>query len=91
MTLPKVVKKVQVKNFSGLHVRPASAIVELLQKSKSTVTFTHNKETINAKSILSILMMAITRNSTITVKIEGEDAIETMEQLITAFENKFGE
>lgn len=89
--MPKVVKKVQVKNFAGLHLRPASAIVELLQKSSSTVSFTHNKETINAKSILSILMMAITRNSIITVKVEGQDALETMERLLAGFNNKFGE
>jgi phosphocarrier protein len=66
-------------------------IVKLLQNCRSNVSFTHKKETINAKSILSILMLAARKNSTITITVDGEDADETMGKLITAFENKFGD
>lgn len=54
----KLVQKVRVKNALGLHTRPATMIVKLLQNSKSEVSFTHKKDIINAKSILSILMLA---------------------------------
>lgn len=87
----KLINKVQVKNTMGLHTRPATAIVRLLQSSKSDVFFTYKRETINAKSILSILMLAATRNSKITITVEGEDASDTMKNLIDAFENHFGE
>lgn len=87
----KLIRKVRVKNKQGLHTRPATAIVKLLQNSKSQVRFTCRRETINAKSILSILMLAATRNSFITISIEGEDAEETMEKLVAAFETQFGE
>ena len=87
----KLVRKVQVKNSLGLHTRPATAIVKLLQNSKSEITFTHKKETVNAKSILSILMLAAKKNSQITISIKGEDAEVLMEQLLAAFENQFGE
>jgi len=75
----------------GLHTRPATSIVKLLQNSKSSVHFTCKKMTINAKSILSILILAAQRNSKITITIEGLDAEETMERLILAFEDQFGE
>lgn len=75
----------------GLHTRPATAIVKLLQNCKSEVLFTHKNETINAKSILSILMLAAAKNSRISVQVEGEDANLIMEKLIDAFENEFGE
>lgn len=75
----------------GLHTRPATVIVKILQNVKSKVEFTYKKETINAKSILSILMLAAKKNSNITITCEGEDADETMDQLIEAFENQFGE
>ena len=75
----------------GLHTRPATIIVKLLQHCKSSVYFTHRRETVNAKSILSILMLAARKNSRITVRVEGEDADSTMEKLIKAFENQFGE
>lgn len=87
----KLVSKVQVKNTMGLHTRPATTIVKMLQNSKSDVFFTYKHETINAKSILSILMLAATKNSKITITVEGEDADHTMESLVTAFENHFGE
>lgn len=87
----KLVNKVQVKNMMGLHTRPATSIVKLLQNCKSDVFFTYKHETINAKSILSILMLAATKNSKITITVEGEDATHTMDSLIEAFENNFGE
>lgn len=87
----KLKHKVQVKNSLGLHTRPATLIVKLLQNSKSEVQFTYKKLTINAKSILSILMLAAAKKSNITITIEGEDAEETLEKLIDAFESRFGE
>lgn len=87
----KQVAKVKVKNAMGLHTRPATTIVKLLQGIKSDVLFTYKKETINAKSILSILMLAVKKNSSITITVEGEDAEETMNKLVHAFEHEFGE
>lgn len=87
----KLVKKVQVKNRLGLHTRPATTIVRLLQHCKSEVFFTHKRETINAKSILSILMLAARKNSKITIIVQGDDANVTMEKLVDAFETQFGE
>ena len=87
----KLSQKVKVKNALGLHARPATAIAKLLQGSKSTVSFIYRKEKVNARSIMSVLMLAATRNSQILIDVEGEDAEEVMQKLISAFENKFGE
>ena len=87
----KLMRKVKVKNSLGLHTRPAAAIVKLLQPRKSSVIFTYRNETINARSIMSILMLAAKKNTQIDVTIEGEDAETTMELLVQAFENEFGE
>lgn len=87
----RLVSKVVVKNPMGLHTRPATAIVKLLQNCKCDVMFTHKRETVNAKSILSILMLAAKKNSKITITVSGDDAEQTMEKLIDAFETQFGE
>lgn len=87
----KLLRKVRVKNALGLHTRPATVIVKLLQNCKCDVSFTLKRETINAKSILSILMLAAKKNSQITVSVEGEGADDIMNQLEAAFENRFGE
>ncbi len=87
----KFVRKVQVKNRMGLHTRPATAIVKLLQNYKCNVHFKCRQETINAKSILNILILAAQKNSKITIIAEGIDAEEALEKLVEAFENEFGE
>lgn len=87
----KLTRKVRVKNALGLHARPASVIVKLLQGIRSEVTFSYRRESVNAKSIMSILMLAASKNSLITVIVEGEDAAEAMEKIVESFENNFGE
>jgi len=85
------VKTVKVKNDLGLHIRPAATIVKLLQSTKSKVSFTYKKETINAKSIMSILMLAAKKNSSIIITIDGDDAKNIMTRLTKAFDKRFGE
>lgn len=66
-------------------------IVKLLQASRSTVTFTYRDETVNARSIMSILMLAARKNAQIVVTVEGPDAVATMDRLLKGFEEGFGE
>lgn len=87
----KVIRKLKVKNTLGLHTRPAAAIVKILQPHKSSVAFTYKEDTINARSIMSILMLAAKKNAQITVVIEGIDAQATMDRLVQGFEERFGE
>jgi phosphocarrier protein len=62
-----------------------------LQSSKSEVTISYKEETINARSIMSILMLGIKKNSLVTLTVMGEDAEETLHKLVKAFEAHFGE
>ena len=87
----KLMRKVRVKNALGLHTRPATQIVKLLQNCKSDVSFTYKRDSVNAKSILSILMLAAKKNTQLVVTVEGEDADLVMEKLVMAFESGFGE
>lgn len=87
----KLKAKVKIKNVLGLHTRPAATIVKILQPLKSSVFFTHKQETVNARSIMSLLILAAQKNTNIEIVVEGEDAEITMKQLIEAFENEFGE
>lgn len=82
---------VEVKNKMGLHVRPASYIAKLLQESQSNVTLTYKGESVNARSIMSIMILAAPKNAQIRISVEGSDAGETMKRLAKAFENQFGE
>ena len=85
----KIIISLRVDNELGLHVRPAATIVKLLQNVKSEVLFNFKGETINAKSIMSILMLAIKKNSLIKIIVEGDDAEVVIDRLIIAFQRKF--
>ncbi|MFA6119389.1 MAG: HPr family phosphocarrier protein [Parachlamydiales bacterium] len=87
----KLQKTLIVKNDLGLHIRPAATIVKLLQSVKSQVFFTLKKETVNAKSIMSILMLAAKKDSSITITVEGLDAEIVMKKITDCFEKGFGE
>ena len=84
-------KTIKVKNALGLHIRPAAAIVKLLQNTKSSVHFTYKTDTINAKSIMSILMLAAKKNSSIKITVDGIDAKEILDKLVDGFNVGFGE
>ncbi|MBM3191604.1 MAG: HPr family phosphocarrier protein [Chlamydiae bacterium] len=87
----KLTAVVKVKNSLGLHIRPATAIVKLLQGARSTVLFSVRDQTVNAKSIMSLLVLSAQRNSKVTIVVEGEDAEVVMEKLLLGFEEQFGE
>lgn len=87
----KVVKNVTVKNKLGLHIRPASAIVQLLKAFQASVFFTYKQETVNARSIMSILKLMAKKNAEITITAEGEDAKGAMKALMQAFKRGFKE
>ncbi|SCA58511.1 Phosphocarrier protein HPr [Chlamydiales bacterium SCGC AB-751-O23] len=82
---------VTVTSPQGLHTRPATFIVKLLKGFSSTVTFTFNGETVNAKSVMNILLLAADQNSKIEVTVEGSDADLLKESLIKVFEQGFME
>lgn len=87
----KLLRTLKIKSKQGLHTRPATAIVKALQNSNSVVYFIHKKNRVNAKSILSLLMLAAGKNSEITIEVEGEDADMVMKQMVDVFENQLGE
>lgn len=87
----KASRNVRVKNQLGLHARPATTIVKMLQETKSSVSFTCHNETINAKSIMGILMLAAGKNAVIRIDVEGDDAEDVVNRLSYAFEQGFGE
>ncbi|WP_231881975.1 HPr family phosphocarrier protein [Candidatus Chlamydia sanziniae] len=80
-----------VKNASGIHVRPAGVIVRLFEEEDCEVRFTYAGKTVNARSIMSILMLGAPQGGKIFVSVKGNNALCVLEKLQTAFETGFGE
>lgn len=86
-----IVRKIRVENPQGLHARPAAHIVKLLRLTQSSVTFTYKQQTVDAHSILHLLMLGVPKRALITVSADGPDALDTLDKLEQAFQLKFGE
>ena len=83
--------KVQVKNPTGLHLRPAGNLCKEALKYKSMVTFNFNGGTANAKSVLSVLGACVKCGDEIELVCEGEDEEKALETLTSFIESRLGE
>ena len=87
----KYIRKLRLTTSQGLHARPAAYIVKLLRSSQSKVSFSYKQQTVDAHSVLHLLMLGVPKNALITVSACGSDALETLDKLEKAFEQKFGD
>lgn len=84
-------KDVNVENNTGMHARPASMFVTEAIKYKSNVTVTKNFKEANAKSIISILSLGVSKGDNITISAEGPDEGQAVSALFNLVKSRFGE
>jgi phosphocarrier protein len=86
-------REVTVVNPTGLHARPAAEFVKLAASFKSSITvrnLTTQKE-VNAKSIVMLLTLALSKGSQMSIAADGEDEEEAVTALAALIEGGFGE
>jgi phosphocarrier protein len=84
-----VTKEVLVKNSTGLHARPATLLVKKASSFKSDVSIEFNGRKANVKSLIGVLSLGVTKNSTVKVIASGDDenlAVEEIVKLIDSLE-----
>ena len=81
--------KFKVMNDKGLHSVPSIEIVKCATSFKSQVYLIYQKQAVNAKSLLSILMLAAVKGANIVVEAKGEDAEEAVNSIIDLANHKF--
>jgi len=86
-----VEREVEISNEVGVHVRPASMLVEIASKFESEIWIEKNGQEANGKSIMSLLLLSAEKGSKIKIKAEGPDAEEAVKALVSIVEKKFGE
>ncbi len=84
-------REVEISNEVGIHVRPASMLVEIASKFESEIWIEKNGQEANGKSIMSLLLLSAEKGSKIKIKAEGPDAEEAVKALVSIVEKKFGE
>jgi len=85
----KVKSSFVVINEKGLHTRPSTELVKCASSFKAQVNLIYQNVTVNAKSLLGILMLAAARGSKIRVEAEGDDAEQAVQSILALAKNKF--
>lgn len=84
-------REVKIINKLGIHARPAAEIVKTAGKFKSDITIVRDDLEVNAKSIMSVMMLAAENGATIALRAIGDDAEAALDALSAVIANKFGE
>ncbi|WP_459501811.1 HPr family phosphocarrier protein [Bacillus sp. C1] len=83
-----VQKQVEVALKNGLQARPAALFVQEANCFHADIFIEKDGKTVNAKSIMGIMSLAIGSGSNITIITEGSDAEEALEALAAYVQNK---
>ncbi|MBS0647707.1 MAG: HPr family phosphocarrier protein [Verrucomicrobia bacterium] len=89
MSAKKYTDSFTVLNEKGLHTRPSTELVKCASAFKSRVSLHYQDLSVNAKSLLGILMLAAARGAKITIEAVGEDAEQAVKSIIELANNKF--
>ena len=84
-------QQIEIINKLGLHARASSKLVQLSNSFKSNIFIERNGRKANAKSIMSLMMLAASKGSEITLICNGEDEHAAQEKIIELFANRFCE
>lgn len=80
-------KEVIIKSKQGLHARPAALFVQVANRFDSSITIKKDKEEVNGKSIMGILILAAEKGTRVTIIARGPDAEEALEKLVELVSN----
>ncbi|MFN3412025.1 MAG: HPr family phosphocarrier protein [Exilispira sp.] len=83
-------KSVIIKLDDGIHARPAAILVQKASSyPNTTIKIRRDNVEIDAKSIMSIMMLALTYGSEITIIAEGLEEEIAVEEISNLIENNF--
>jgi phosphocarrier protein len=84
-------RSVGICNQRGLHARASAKFVKLASSFESEVTVTRDGVTVDARSIMGLLMLGAGNGCDIHIKAEGADAEQAVEALIDLVSRRFDE
>lgn len=82
---------VPITNKLGLHARAAAKLVEAAARFQSSIHVAKGGESVDARSILGLMMLNARIGTEIEITAEGADAPEAMSAILALIGAKFGE
>ncbi len=80
-----------INNSVGLHARPATFFVQKANSFKSSIWVEKDDCRVNAKSLLGVLSLGISKGTSITLIADGADEGSAIDGLAELIDSEFGE
>jgi phosphocarrier protein HPr len=89
--MPQAEARVILTNKMGLHARPSTQIATTAGRFAADVQIAKDGLTVDAKSVLELLMLAAECGSELVITANGDDADGAVKALADLVAGKFGE
>ncbi len=83
--------RVDIINRLGLHARAAAKLVDCAAKFSCRIQIKKDQQVIDAKSIMSVMMLAAGKGTALTLMIDGENENAACNALTALIADRFGE
>ena len=87
----RLTRTVDISNQRGLHARASAKFVKLAATFDAEVKVTKDGSTVDARSIMGLMMLAAGLGCCIEISAEGPQAAEAIEALTQLVEDRFDE
>ena len=84
-------RRVTLDNATGLHVRPATAFMELANRYRCTIRVAKGDAVADGKSAISLMLLEAGRGTALTIEGNGDDETEAVDALVDLVERQFGD
>jgi phosphocarrier protein HPr len=87
----KAAQTVEILNERGLHARASAKFVKLASEFDAEVTVSRDEQSVDARSIMGLMMLAAGPGSSIDITAEGPDAKAAVDALAELVAGRFDE
>lgn len=84
-------RQLEIVNKLGLHARAAAKMATLAARYGCKIQAGVGDKRVDAKSVMSLMLLAASKGTLLTLVTEGDDAAEAMDALVALIEDRFGE
>lgn len=82
-----LIARLEVRNPTGLHMRPATEFAQIAQDFSCAVRVRKGDKSANAKSLLKLLTIGVSQGDVIELSCNGADEAEALARLSNFLEN----
>ncbi|MGQ9426180.1 HPr family phosphocarrier protein [Gilvimarinus sp. F26214L] len=84
-------REITIVNKLGLHARAATKLAKTAGQFSSTVEVSNGKSTVDGKSVMSLMLLAASRGTSVTVSVTGDDEQDAMDAIEKLINERFDE